>query len=176
GGADAAPRADRCERHGGDSAGHARPVRRRVAPGAHGFGARSAAVDPSLPAQPRARRSRSRGARQRDPRHAVPRARAHARLRRGRRGEDGPGVTLGAPTLRPRTWLAGLFVVSLLISLPGIGAQRPIDAHEAFVARTATEMSRRGEWAVPWFNDEIRLQKPPLSYWLAMGVHAAAGG
>lgn len=85
-------------------------------------------------------------------------------------------MTLGAPTLRPRTWLAGLFVVSLLISLPGIGAQRPIDAHEAFVARTATEMSRRGEWAVPWFNDEIRLQKPPLSYWLAMGVHAAAGG
>jgi 4-amino-4-deoxy-L-arabinose transferase-like glycosyltransferase len=85
-------------------------------------------------------------------------------------------VTLGAPTLRPRTWLAGLFVVSLLISLSGNGAQRPIDAHEAFVARTATEMSRRGEWAVPWFNDEIRLQKPPLSYWLAMGVHAAAGG
>jgi 4-amino-4-deoxy-L-arabinose transferase-like glycosyltransferase len=77
---------------------------------------------------------------------------------------------------RPRLWLAGLFLLALALAAPGNGASRPIDAHEVFVARTATEMARRGEWLVPWFNGEVRLQKPPLAYWLVMLTHDLAGG
>ena len=77
---------------------------------------------------------------------------------------------------RPRLWLAGLFLLALVLAAPGNGASRPLDAHEVFVARTATEMARRGEWLVPWFNGEVRLQKPPLAYWLVMLTHDLAGG
>lgn len=78
--------------------------------------------------------------------------------------------------LRPRIALLVLALVAAAIAFPGAGAERPLDAHEAYVARTATEMRRRGDWILPYFNGEPRLQKPPMSYWLAMGVHAAAGG
>jgi 4-amino-4-deoxy-L-arabinose transferase-like glycosyltransferase len=78
--------------------------------------------------------------------------------------------------LRPWIALLVLALMAAAIAFPGAGAERPLDAHEAYVARTATEMRRRGDWVLPYFNGEPRLQKPPLSYWLAMGVHAAAGG
>lgn len=76
---------------------------------------------------------------------------------------------------RPLTALAALFLVALALALPGNGPSRPLDTHEIFVARTATEMTRRDEWMVPWFNGVPRLQKPPLAYWLAMSAHALSG-
>ena len=72
--------------------------------------------------------------------------------------------------------LAVLAVLACLVAFPGNGEGRPLVAHEIFVARTSTEMLRRGEWIVPWFNDRERLEKPPLSYWLSMGAHLASGG
>ncbi|OGT77102.1 MAG: hypothetical protein A2W76_03250 [Gammaproteobacteria bacterium RIFCSPLOWO2_12_47_11] len=42
----------------------------------------------------------------------------------------------------------------------------PMDAHEVFVVQTTQEMHDRGNWLVPWFNDQPRLKKPPLNYWL----------
>ena len=42
----------------------------------------------------------------------------------------------------------------------------PMDGHEVFVVQTAQEMHDRNDWLVPWFNDEPRLNKPPLNYWL----------
>jgi 4-amino-4-deoxy-L-arabinose transferase-like glycosyltransferase len=43
-----------------------------------------------------------------------------------------------------------------------------LDAHEVFVARTAVEMERRGDYLVPYYDSRPRLQKPPLSYWMTV--------
>ena len=40
------------------------------------------------------------------------------------------------------------------------------DSNEAFYAQTPREMVERGDWLVPYFNGEPRLNKPPLSYWV----------
>ncbi len=69
-----------------------------------------------------------------------------------------------------------LAVLTLILCLHRNGAERPLEGHEAFVARTATEMGRGGDYLVPRFNGEVRLQKPPLAYWLVMGAHQAWGG
>jgi 4-amino-4-deoxy-L-arabinose transferase-like glycosyltransferase len=37
-------------------------------------------------------------------------------------------------------------------------------------------MQRRGDWVLPYFNGQPRLQKPPMSYWLAMSAHVASEG
>lgn len=72
-------------------------------------------------------------------------------------------------------WFAwvGLFLLALLLGIPGNGAKRPLDAHEIFVARTALEMQRLGEYVVPYFGGQIRLQKPPLNYWMAIAAERA---
>ncbi len=51
----------------------------------------------------------------------------------------------------------------------------PIEEHEALVLRTVEEMYQRGDWITPYFNDEPRLNKPPLPYWLTGLVAGAAG-
>ncbi len=69
-----------------------------------------------------------------------------------------------------RLWVALLFgwsVLILALNLLGNSAARPLDEHEIYVARTATEMARRGDWIVPYFSGQPRLQKLPLNYWLA---------
>lgn len=81
-------------------------------------------------------------------------------------------------------WLAGrvawggtcavLCLLALLVALPGVGSVPP-DSHEVFVVQSVREMSARGDWLVPWFNGEPRLNKPPLSYW-ATGLVAALDG
>ncbi len=72
-------------------------------------------------------------------------------------------------------WAVGFLTgLALVIGLAAI-ARLPIDEHEALVLRTAEEMTARGDWVVPWFNDAPRLNKPPLSYWLTAAVAAAAG-
>lgn len=37
---------------------------------------------------------------------------------------------------------------------------------ESRVAETAREMAVLGDWVIPHYNGELRLQKPPLPYWL----------
>lgn len=46
----------------------------------------------------------------------------------------------------------------------------PVESHEAFVLQTAREMEANGDWVVPFFNQQPRLTKPPLSYWLTVGI------
>lgn len=76
---------------------------------------------------------------------------------------------------RWRLWLLALLLASTLTSFVGTGRSLPLDAHEVFVARTAEEMHNRSEWLVPHFNDTPRLKKPPLGYWLVIGVNYATG-
>ncbi|RPJ85962.1 MAG: phospholipid carrier-dependent glycosyltransferase, partial [Acidobacteria bacterium] len=49
------------------------------------------------------------------------------------------------------------------------------DANEAFYVQTPREMLERGDWVVPYFNGEPRLNKPPLSYWLVGGLYSLFG-
>ena len=59
--------------------------------------------------------------------------------------------------------LAGLWLVTL------IGIQSvPLETHEVYVLQTAQEMQSSGDWILPHFNDSLRLQKPPFSYWATL--------
>lgn len=69
-----------------------------------------------------------------------------------------------------RWWLLALALIAMVPALVGNGNGLPLDSHEALVARTAEEMAQRGNWLVPYFNGEVRLQKPPLAYWAVMVV------
>ena len=70
--------------------------------------------------------------------------------------------------------LAGL---AAIILLPGTGTMPLVDRDEPRFAQATLEMMRRGEWVVPYFNEEYRFDKPVLIYWMmrvfygAMGVH-----
>ncbi len=61
--------------------------------------------------------------------------------------------------------MVAVFLVGAVVALAGI-ARLPPDHHELFVLETAREMTRSGDWIVPRFEEEVRLTKPPLSYWL----------
>ena len=67
-----------------------------------------------------------------------------------------------------------ILVLAGFITTAGI-ATLPMDGHEAFVVQTTHEMQVRHDWVVPWFNDEPRLNKPPLSYWLTGAVAWVSG-
>jgi len=71
-------------------------------------------------------------------------------------------------------WLAA--GLALLAALPGNGEERPLEEHEAFVARSAEEMTRDGSWLIGRFGGEWRLEKPPVNYWLAQAAHRLLGG
>ena len=70
-----------------------------------------------------------------------------------------------------------LLIPALLYNL----GERPVyKIQEVRIAETAREMVVSGDWLVPRYNGELRLQKPPLPYWLtalsykAFGVNATA--
>lgn len=52
---------------------------------------------------------------------------------------------------------------------------KPLEGHECFVSVTAREMLASGNWVMPTFNGEPRLQKTPLLYWLVAGVAKVTG-
>ncbi|WP_018291267.1 glycosyltransferase family 39 protein [Verrucomicrobium sp. 3C] len=72
-------------------------------------------------------------------------------------------------TAGSRLLLFALPLLSLLLSLSGSAALPLIDRDEPRFAEATREMGERGEWSVPFFNGDYRLDKPPLIYWL-MGV------
>lgn len=59
--------------------------------------------------------------------------------------------------------------------LPRISSRQVSNTIEARVAITSREMWRSGDWILPRMNGQLRLQKPPLAYWLS-GLSAAAQG
>ncbi|HSR53312.1 MAG TPA: glycosyltransferase family 39 protein [Acidobacteriota bacterium] len=64
-----------------------------------------------------------------------------------------------------RRWLLFFFCLPFFLAL---GDSSIWDANEAFYVQTPQEMLQRGEWIVPYFNGEPRLNKPPLAYWLVL--------
>lgn len=68
-----------------------------------------------------------------------------------------------------------LALVAATILLAGSAALPLLDRDEPRFAHATVEMIQRGDWVVPYFNDEYRFDKPPLTYWLMAGGYAALG-
>jgi len=63
---------------------------------------------------------------------------------------------------RPRAVLVAL---GLLLLLPGTARLPLMDRDEPRFAQATWEMIERGEWFIPYFNDQYRFDKPVLAYW-----------
>lgn len=57
--------------------------------------------------------------------------------------------------------LASLYLIHL-------GTSSIWDSNEAFYTETPREMIRSGQYIIPTFNYDFRLNKPPLSYWIVV--------
>ena len=58
-----------------------------------------------------------------------------------------------------------LFVVCMLFHLAGTWSLPLIDRDEPRFAEAAREMIQRSDYVVPYFNNQYRFDKPPLTYW-----------
>ncbi|MGA2915704.1 MAG: glycosyltransferase family 39 protein [Sedimentisphaerales bacterium] len=63
---------------------------------------------------------------------------------------------------------------AIIISFWSLSNQ-PLDNHECLVSVTSREMLRTGNWVLPKFDEEVRLQKTPLCYWLVAAVAEVTG-
>ncbi len=73
---------------------------------------------------------------------------------------------LSIAPLQPATRnFALLFCGTLLFHLAGTWALPLIDRDEPRFAEASREMIERGDYVVPYFNNRVRLDKPPLTYW-----------
>jgi 4-amino-4-deoxy-L-arabinose transferase-like glycosyltransferase len=71
-----------------------------------------------------------------------------------------PSLARTVPLILIALWLVGLVgIVSI-----------PVERHGIFVVETAQEMQVSGDWVLPRFNGEPRLNKPPLNYWATVLV------
>src|SRR5512134_2319236 len=74
-----------------------------------------------------------------------------------------------------RTWLIVLLVVAVAPYFVGLGDSSIWDANEAFYVETPREMIERGDYVVPTFNYEPRLNKPVLSYRIVAAFYGMFG-
>jgi 4-amino-4-deoxy-L-arabinose transferase-like glycosyltransferase len=83
-----------------------------------------------------------------------------------------PWPTPDRPRLRVLAWFGVLVLMLMMLGLPPV--QR---TQEARVLQTAREMLGSGwrGWMIPHLNGEVRLQKPPLAYWLAAVAYKVTG-
>jgi len=58
-----------------------------------------------------------------------------------------------------------LFLGCLLLHVAGTWSLPLIDRDEPRFAEAAREMRERGDYIVPYFNNQFRFDKPPLTYW-----------
>lgn len=75
-------------------------------------------------------------------------------------------------TRMPRLWLC---VLAALLLLPGTMFMPLLDRDEPRFARATVEMIERSDWVIPYFNNQYRFDKPPLTYWW-MSAHFALFG
>jgi 4-amino-4-deoxy-L-arabinose transferase-like glycosyltransferase len=77
--------------------------------------------------------------------------------------------------MRSKTAIAIIFVYAALCFMPGIGRVSLFDRDEPRFAEAAREMIARDSYLVPYFNNEPRLHKPPLIYWVMIGAYEVFG-
>jgi 4-amino-4-deoxy-L-arabinose transferase-like glycosyltransferase len=68
-----------------------------------------------------------------------------------------------------------LFALLFPALIVGLGERPVYKIQEVRIAETAREMLESGDWAVPRYNGELRLQKPPLPYWLTAASYKVGG-
>jgi 4-amino-4-deoxy-L-arabinose transferase-like glycosyltransferase len=68
-----------------------------------------------------------------------------------------------------------LGLVCFLTFFAGLGRGAIGDSDEAFYAEASREMVISGDWLTPFYNYELRFQKPILFYWLVSMAYKAAG-
>ncbi len=68
-----------------------------------------------------------------------------------------------------------LFLACLLFHLAGTWNLPLIDRDEPRFAEAAREMRQRGDFIVPYFNDQFRFDKPPLTYWCQIASYRLFG-
>jgi 4-amino-4-deoxy-L-arabinose transferase-like glycosyltransferase len=76
---------------------------------------------------------------------------------------------------RPAWQVLLIGVVAGLLLMPGTPSLPLLDRDEPRFARAAVEMMERGEWIIPYFNDEYRFDKPVMTYWLMRGSYQLLG-
>jgi 4-amino-4-deoxy-L-arabinose transferase-like glycosyltransferase len=68
-----------------------------------------------------------------------------------------------------------LFLACLLFHLAGTWSLPLIDRDEPRFAEAAREMRERGDYIVPYFNNQFRFDKPPLTYWFQVASYRIFG-
>jgi 4-amino-4-deoxy-L-arabinose transferase-like glycosyltransferase len=88
-------------------------------------------------------------------------------------------MDLPGTTDAPRSWRNPLLLWVLAggLTCAALGAHPVARTQEARVLETAREMlgSELHNWLIPRVNGHIRLQKPPLAYWLTAGAYKVLG-
>lgn len=68
-----------------------------------------------------------------------------------------------------------LILLCGLIFLPGLGRQVMEREQELRVVLTAHDMVETGRWLVPHYQNELRLKKPPMMYWVVAAAFKMSG-
>ena len=68
-----------------------------------------------------------------------------------------------------------LFVGCVLLHIAGTWSLPLIDRDEPRFAEASREMIERGDYVVPHFNNQLRLDKPPLTYWAQVASYRIFG-
>jgi len=68
-----------------------------------------------------------------------------------------------------------LVVLSALVFFVNLGTTRLWDVDEAIFSQAAVEMYERGEYVVPYFNDQLLPDKPVLTYWMMISAYKVFG-
>ena len=68
-----------------------------------------------------------------------------------------------------------LFAACVAFHLIGTWSLPLIDRDEPRFAEASREMIERGDYVVPYFNNQYRFDKPPLAYWAQVGSYKSFG-
>ncbi len=82
-------------------------------------------------------------------------------------------ISAKVPMKTPLKTMLVLLALLLPALLVGLGERPVYKIQEVRIAETAREMLERGDWVVPRYNGDLRLQKPPLPYWLTAASYQA---
>ncbi len=86
-----------------------------------------------------------------------------------------PGAILSAHLNSAIRNYALLFFGCALFHLAGTWNLPLIDRDEPRFAEASREMIERGDYIVPYFNNQVRLDKPPLAYWAQVASYHIFG-
>src|SRR3954464_12770046 len=74
-------------------------------------------------------------------------------------------------------WPMIVWLLALPLMLTGIGTPEVSRTQEARVLETARQMLGKPshDWLIPKLNGDVRLQKPPLTYWMTAAAYKLFG-